>query len=416
MIRKLLVVFLSILSLALILPQGSSALAQAVPRVSPGEVEQFIQYAYRLRTNAVSNLGVLSQLGQIYAPNSQKLWEYEQRRAEFWRHWADSYGQLVSFTSTASLIPQTFKQEGSVISVQAREILTITWKPNMESFTSGPLKHWQEKLNQAKNDSERKEAMEAIEELRGFPEIVNSKVGVTHFLTLLWTGREFQIVKDGYSEVSKGGEFPASPDFPSTPLSKYPPDKAQPSPPKGTSNKANSSLPMWYTQCTYYRNDAVNYARQYANNYNPYYRDFTYEGGDCANFCSQSIYAGNQVMVWPYMYGTPWWYDHHGTYDPSDDTYSSDQLNRHNWNTTRNLDFLTDQTRASVTDGDQNTAANLLAGDLVDWRDDSHEVIVDTPGNPPLVNGHTDDWLQHPLPTGNYHLYHLYDQYYVGGP
>lgn len=112
MIRKLLVVFLSILSLALILPQGSSALAQAVPRVSPGEVEQFIQYAYRLRTNAVSNLGVLSQLGQIYAPNSQKLWEYEQRRAEFWRHWADSYGQLVSFTSTASLIPQTFKQEG----------------------------------------------------------------------------------------------------------------------------------------------------------------------------------------------------------------------------------------------------------------------------------------------------------------
>ena len=115
-------------------------------------------------------------------------------------------------------------------------------------------------------------------------------------------------------------------------------------------------------------------------------------------------------MVWPGMYGTQWWYDHHGTYDTSDDTYSF------NWINTYLLDFLTAQTRASVTDGNQMSAGSLLAGDLVDWWNHSHVVIVDTPGSPPLIDSHSDNLLRYPLPAGSYHLYHLYDQYYVGGP
>lgn len=387
-------------------PFFSQAMQIAEQPISFEEVEGFIQQAYQLRTRAITNPDDLSRLELLYSPNAQELWQYEKARAEFWRHWADKYGQLLSFTSTVSLIPGSLSQNNSIIILQAKEILTISWKPNIEAFTAGPLKHWQEKLAQAKNEAERKEAIEAIDELKAFPQIVNSKVGSTHLLTLVYADSGLQIIKDGYSEVSKGGEFPASPDFLSISL----PGKAQPSPPRVPSSTAVSLWPMWYTLCTYYRGDAVNYARQYANNYNPYYRDFSNEGGDCANFCSQAIYAGNQVMVWPYMYGTSWWYDHRGTYDPSDDTYSS------NWNNTYNLDFLTDQTRASITDGDQNAAGNLLAGDLVDWWHHTHEVIVDTPGTPPLVDGHTDDWLQHPLPVGSYHLYHLYDQYYVGGP
>ena len=45
-----------------------------------------------------------------------------------------------------------------------------------------------------------------------------------------------------------------------------------------------------------------------------------------------------------------------------------------------------------------------------------HVVIVDTPGSPPLIDSHSDNLLRYPLPAGSYHLYHLYDQYYVGGP
>lgn len=147
------------------------------------EVESFIQQAYQMRTNAVTNPGILSLLSKLYASSSSKLQEYEQRRAEFWRNWGNLYGQVLSFTSTISLIPGTLKQQNDLtFLVQAREILTITWKPNLRTG----MEYWEKKL---------------------------------------------------------------------------------------------------------------------------------------AN------YAGNQVMVWPGMYGTQWWYDHHGTYDTSDDTYSFNWIN-----------------------------------------------------------------------------------------
>ena len=386
-------------------PSFSQAMQTTEQSVSFEEVESFIQQAYQMRTNAVTNPGTLSLLSQLYASSSSKLQEYEQRRAEFWRNWGNLYGQVLSFTSTVSLIPGTLKQIDLTLSVQAREILTITWKPNLRTG----MEYWEEKLANATNDSERKQAEQRIENLKNFPKIVDSQVGVTHFLELVRTDQNFQIVKDGYTEVF---EFPSSPDYQfsltdSRLTQFYTGFKLEMS-----VLRTQHHVPEWYTLCTYYRNSAVNYARQYALNYNPYYKRFDppYGNGDCANFVSQSIYAGNQAMVWPGMYGTQWWYDHHGTYDTSDDTYSF------NWINTYMLDFLTNQTRASVTDGNQMSAGNLLAGDLVDWWNHSHVVIVDTPGSSPLIDSHSDNLLRYPLPAGNYHLYHLYDQYYVGGP
>lgn len=46
--------------------------------------------------------------------------------------------------------------------------------------------------------------------------------------------------------------------------------------------------------------NAVNYAETYYSNYNSSYPDWTSYGGDCANFVSQSLYAGGKSMV-----GTP---------------------------------------------------------------------------------------------------------------
>lgn len=387
-------------------PSFSQAMQIAEQPISFEEVEGFIQQACRMRTTVITNPGSFSLLSELYAPSSSKLQEYEQRRAEFWRNWGNLYGQVLDFTSTVSLIPGTLKQQNDLtLSVQAREILTITWKPNLRTG----MEYWEKKLPNATNNSEQKQAQQGIENLKNFPTIVDSQVGVTHFLELVRTDQGFRIVKDGYTEVF---EFPSSPDFQFFP-ERQPPNQFY------TGFKLEMSLsrthhyiPEWYTLCTYYRNSAVNYARQYALNYNPYYKRFDppYGNGDCANFVSQSIYAGNQAMVWPGMYGTQWWYDHHGTCDTRDDTYSF------NWINIFMLDFLTNQTLASATDGNQMSAGSLLAGDLVDWWTHSHVVIVDTPGTPPLIDSHSDNLLRYPLPAGNYHLYHLYDQYYVGGP
>jgi hypothetical protein len=197
-----------IIAVVLIALVGCTETAQT-PSVSFEEMENFIQQAYQLRTNAVTNPGTLSLLSQLYASSSSKLQEYEQRRAEFWRNWGNLHGQVLSFTSTVSLIPGTLKQIGLTTSVEAYEILTITWKPD----TTTGMKNWQEKLAQAKTDEERKQAEQAIENIKAFPQIVNTEIGVTHSLELAWTGQGFQIIKDGYSEVSQGREFPASPDY-----------------------------------------------------------------------------------------------------------------------------------------------------------------------------------------------------------
>lgn len=56
---------------------------------------------------------------------------------------------------------------------------------------------------------------------------------------------------------------------------------------------------------------AVAYAQKYALNYNPEYRDFTDQGGDCTNFVSQCLHAGglNLSSAWkPY---TNAWYSVH---------------------------------------------------------------------------------------------------------
>lgn len=46
----------------------------------------------------------------------------------------------------------------------------------------------------------------------------------------------------------------------------------------------------------YDRQKAIEYAKKYAFHYNPNYFDFRNFGGDCTNFISQCLYAGNIKM------------------------------------------------------------------------------------------------------------------------
>ncbi len=56
----------------------------------------------------------------------------------------------------------------------------------------------------------------------------------------------------------------------------------------------------------YNREQAVEYARKWANKRNPRYYDFEHIGGDCTNFASQCIFSGAKVMSYTPNYG--WYY------------------------------------------------------------------------------------------------------------
>lgn len=56
----------------------------------------------------------------------------------------------------------------------------------------------------------------------------------------------------------------------------------------------------------YNREQAVDYAHNWALKRNPRYFDFDKYGGDCTNFASQAIYAGSGIMNYTQTYG--WYY------------------------------------------------------------------------------------------------------------
>lgn len=56
----------------------------------------------------------------------------------------------------------------------------------------------------------------------------------------------------------------------------------------------------------YHRQQAVNYAEEWAYRRNPRYLDFSGIGGDCTNFVSQCLYAANSVMNFTPVFG--WFY------------------------------------------------------------------------------------------------------------
>lgn len=65
----------------------------------------------------------------------------------------------------------------------------------------------------------------------------------------------------------------------------------------------------------YRRQDALDYAKQWAMGRNPRYLDFEHMGGDCTNYASQCIYAGSRVMNYTPVMG--WYYNSGSDRTPS---------------------------------------------------------------------------------------------------
>ena len=64
----------------------------------------------------------------------------------------------------------------------------------------------------------------------------------------------------------------------------------------------------------YNRIKAINYAKQYVFNYNPNFYNFSSVGGDCTNFVSQCVHAGDILMDYS---SNGWFYTNSYTRSPA---------------------------------------------------------------------------------------------------
>ena len=139
---------------------------------------------------------------------------------------------------------------------------------------------------------------------------------------------------------------------------------------------------------------AVDYSETYWNNYNPAYANFNPYGGDCANFTSQSIYAGGMPQVVGSKYGNDGWY-----YKTSNDRSAT-------WTGASNLRRWMADNRGRLTTASKTT---VFKGSPVFYSTKAdgtfqHAVLcvgVNSAGTP-IINSHNTD------------RYHVMWNYYTG--
>jgi hypothetical protein len=137
---------------------------------------------------------------------------------------------------------------------------------------------------------------------------------------------------------------------------------------------------------TYDRTAAKAYADKYCLTYNPTYMAYS---ADCANFASQTMFAGKMPQL-PGDYENGWLYDKHGTSSPSDDSCS------HPWIAVmRQMAVWNNR----FTDA-RSTISELGKGDYVyyDWTGDGvwdhvAEVVGTNSSGQYIVDAHTTDYF-----------------------
>ena len=135
----------------------------------------------------------------------------------------------------------------------------------------------------------------------------------------------------------------------------------------------------------YNRSAAADYAARWALSRNPVWADFTYFGGDCANFVSQCLHAGASRMN--YTPDTGWYYRSLADRAPA-------------WSGVRFLYRFLLRSSGSGPVGLESPLSSLLPGDPIFLSDGArlyHSLLVLSPGADPLVAAHTDDSLLRPL-------------------
>ena len=142
----------------------------------------------------------------------------------------------------------------------------------------------------------------------------------------------------------------------------------------------------------YNREKAALYAQKWALGSNPDFYHFSGIGGDCTNFISQCLLAGESVMNYDQFYG--WFYIN--SYNRSPSWTSVEYLNR----------FLLGRGRVGPV-AKIVSIEKLEIGDLIQLRQNpfrfNHSVIITKIENGEIyVCAHTDDSLNRPLSTYSY--------------
>lgn len=157
-------------------------------------------------------------------------------------------------------------------------------------------------------------------------------------------------------------------------------------------NNIDSQFNSNYRQNAYNRQSAVQYALTYALKPNPAYRYFPLvndTSGDCANFVSQCLYAGNAPMI--FSGNNQWFYNKNSTTSTKDDTWSLSWTIAHSlyWY----LKINSKKNNTGIKGLEVQGTNNLNLGDLAFYEDYKgvifHSAIITAFSNVPLVSQHT---------------------------
>lgn len=335
---KSVLVSLSLLLLLSSNPGLALADTNGSPKNETATIQQSLQTVYSARAAAVLDDNKAQDLRSYYP--SDKLYNFEKSRVSLYKQMQSQSNQkIVGMTSSVTInnIDLTTPQEPLVT---AYEWISYDW------------------IGEGANK-------------------ITSGIGVDHKVTFQKKGDSYIIKQDLYDE----GRLTKvkSPDY-KAPAEKFQLDiNIQPTQPSPTQPVS----PMVEPGATFYnRNAAANYSDSYAMSYNSSYYNYNPDGGDCANFASQSLRAGNAYFIGAYTQGSSnWWYNGSGSTptlkSPISWRYCPSQRS-----------FITSSW------GSTTTLAGLSRGDLIyyDWGGDGvwdHVAIVTAfNGTNPLVNAH----------------------------
>lgn len=135
----------------------------------------------------------------------------------------------------------------------------------------------------------------------------------------------------------------------------------------------------------YNRAAAVRYAARWALSRNPMWADFTFLGGDCANFVSQCLFAGALPMN--YTPDTGWYWRSLADRAPA-------------WSGVQFLHRFLTRPSGPGPFAAETSLSLLLPGDVIFLHNGSrlyHALFVLTLGPDPLAAAHTDDAYLRPL-------------------
>ena len=252
------------------------------------------------RGGAVTNMSASS----FYAPGSttrRRLGGYEVARAQGFHDWVAAHGDIYRSITTTLQNP-TVDVSGSAARVTGDAVTTMLWTLAARTQPSPAMSA--EKARSMREASRRGLVF-------GPGDTVDTKVATTHTFKLVNVDGAWKITQDRYLDPLNVGlaadhetPVPAPPD----------PGNAAAGPPEapvgGSLIKPESATAASAGVVTYRRGDAVTYADEHWDSYNPNYIDYNPYGGDCANFVSQSLWDPNGAHLpsagsyWGYFGGT----------------------------------------------------------------------------------------------------------------